>query len=124
MTITQAIAFADRVAANDIEQGIKLKWLSDLDQQLVDEVFNRHNWICVLDFHGYDENTDANNTELLVKAPYDLMYVDYLEMMIHKQHQEIERYNNARLVYERSRARFDNYINQRYMPRGVRALRF
>ena len=124
MTIVQAIALADRVAANDIEQAIKLKWLSDLDLQLVDEVFNRHRGTCIQNFNGYDETTDANSTELLVKAPYDMLYVDYLEMRIHQQHKEIERYNNARLIYERSRARFDNYINSHYMPHGVCALRF
>lgn len=123
MTILQAIRAADAVAHNDIEEQTKVLWLSWLEGQLVAEVLNCHEGT-ECSFEGFDEQTDPEQTELLAKPPYDEFYVDYLVMRIYYLIQDIERYNNAALVYAESLRRWKNEINRRYPPKGVSALRF
>lgn len=123
MTILEAIATADVAAQNDIEQDQKVKWLSNLDGQICDTILNKHDGT-ETEFHPYDETTDQETTQLLVPPPYDELYVDYLVMRFHLYQMEIERYNNAALVYAESLRKFAAYINKHYMPKGLKALAF
>ena len=123
MKIIEAIIKADLTAPNDIEQETKVGWLSTVDGLISREILNTHCGTEV-EFDGYDEDTDLEETDLLAPWPYDELYVDYLVMRTHLVHQEIERYNNAALVYAESLRRLEGYINKRYPHKTVRALRF
>lgn len=123
MTIYQAITEADHLCHNDIEPELKLQWLSRLDGQLADRVLNKHCGTKV-EFDGYDEETDTASTELLAKPPYDELYVRFLIMKIYLAQEDIERYNNAALVYAEALRRWEYHINTTYRPHGVPALRF
>jgi hypothetical protein len=123
MTIIEAIFLADGTADNDIEQDIKLRWLSALDQKLAAGVYGTHVGTEV-DFHGYDDTTDQSETELLVPAPWDELYVDYLTMRIYLMQNEIDRYNNAAVVYAESLRQFLHDYNTTHMPKAAGPLRF
>ena len=123
MKIIDAMLEADLRAPNDIEQAQTLRWLSRLDGQLADGTFGTH-VDTEVEFTGYDENTDMENTDLLVGPPYDGMYVDYLVMNIYLLQQEIQRYNNAALVYAESLRRWQNWYNKSHVPKTAGHLRF
>ena len=123
MKIIDAILLADASADNDIEQAVKLQWLSALDGKLAEEVCNKHVDTAV-DFRGYDETTDMKETELLVPDPWSELYPDYLEMRIYLLQKEIDRYNNAAMVYAESLRQWVNWFNKRHMPVSYGALRF
>ena len=65
------------------------------------------------------ENTDPD-TKLLVPAPFDEIYLRYLEAQIHYRNQEEERCNNATDAYNELWAQFRNYYNRQHMPKGTR----
>ena len=66
-------------------------------------------------FKGYDPETDAD-TELLVPAPYDEVYVFWLESRIDYSNSEIARYNNSISNYNAAYNAYANYYNRRNMP--------
>ena len=123
MKIIEAIMLADGTARNDIEQAVKLQWLSTVDGLLAREVFDQYEGTEV-NFQGYDGETDQKETDLLAPAPWDELYVNYLVMRIYLIQEEIERYNNAALVYAESLRRFENHMNQTHRHKSIRALRF
>ena len=51
-----------------------------------------------VEFTGYDASTDQN-TEMLVPAPFDEMYIRWLEAQIDYTNQEYLKYNNAMSLF-------------------------
>lgn len=105
MTIAQCIQMVDTQKPNTVGDNVKVRWLSVLDQRITKEI---HAAFCdAPTFEGYDEYT-AMDTELLVPAPYDEIYVHWLAAQIDFAQAEYNRYNveiaifdNDMLAYER-----------------------
>lgn len=123
MTIAQAIAAADLTAPNDIEPETKMFWLSRVEGQLADLIYNTHEGT-EREIPEFTRETDPETTELSAPYPYDELYVDYLVMRINLVHQEIQRYNNSAMVYAESLRRFQDFFNKQHMHKGVPALAF
>lgn len=68
-------------------------------------------------FTGYDDNTDLQ-TELLVPAPYDEVYLRWMEAQIDYHNGEYDRYNNAMDMYNTAFTGYQNYYNRTHMPKG------
>lgn len=97
MTIIKAIERADTQINNAIPAEEKLRWLSALDGQLYSEVISHYAGApSTMPSYSYDGDM---STELMVPAPYDELYVDYLVMRIHLAHGDIDRYNAAAALY-------------------------
>ena len=122
MTIREAISKADANIGNTYDAKEKIQWLSTLDQRVKLLIIDTHEGAEDVIFHGYDENTDLD-TMLLVPAPFDEIYLRYLEAQIHYRNQEEDRCNNATDAYNLLWAEFRNYYNRQHMPKGTR-LRF
>ena len=123
MTILECMAAADRSRQNQIEPFVKLKWLEKLDGQIAREVFNTHRHTAV-PLPVYNEETDVTEQELLVKAPWDEMYVHWLCMRIDLELEEMELYKADGELFSTIYQRWLNDFNRTHMPRSVRALRF
>lgn len=122
MKIREAISQVDANVGNTYTQKEKISWLSTLDQRVKALIVDTHEGAEDVIFHGYKENTDPD-TELLVPAPFDEIYLRYLEAQIHYRNQEEDRCNNATDAYNVLWAEFRNYYNRQHMPKGTR-LRF
>jgi len=121
MTIIEAITRVDTVKPNTYSQTEKIKWLSELDGIIKAEIIDTHEGGENVAFSGYTTETDPN-TKLLVPAPYDEVYVRYLEMQIDYANNEYGKYNNSMVMYNSVYTAFEKHYNRDHMPisRGSR----
>lgn len=117
MKIIEAINRVDALKRNTYSQPDKVQWLSRVDQMVKRHIIDTHEGAEAVTFTGYDDATDLN-TELLVPAPYDELYLRWMEAMIDFHNGEYGKYNNAVDMFNTSYAAFQNYYNRTHMPKG------
>lgn len=123
MTLIEAITRIDTLKPNTYTQQEKIKWLSMLDGIIKYEIIDTHEGADEVSFVGYDENTNLA-TELLVPAPYDDIYIRWLETRIDYTNGEYARYNNALQAYNDVYSDFCKYYNRIHMPKGNKSWSF
>lgn len=114
MNLAAAIQMADEIRDNEIPAKTKAKWLYDMDGQLWIDVVSRYEG-GDLEKPDYDEEAEPeefDRYELMIPAPYDGLYVDYLVLRIDLANGDIDRYNNGSAVFERQRQIWANYYNR------------
>lgn len=117
MTIMDALYRIDEVKPNSYSQAEKMKWLSSLDGVIKSEIIDTHEGGEAVIFNGYDEATDLSTT-LLVPAPYDDIYLRWLETQIDYANGEYGKYNNSMAMYNTAYTSYANYYNRAHMPIG------
>ena len=60
----------------------------------------------------------ATRTVLLIPAPYDEVYLRFLEAQMDYANGEFERFNNSNAMYAAAWSAFVNYYNRTHMPLG------
>ena len=115
MTIMDAIYRIDALKPNSYSQSEKIKWLSTLDGLVKSEIIDTHEGGKDIVFSGYDENTDLS-TVLLISAPYDVIYLRWLEAQIDYANGEYGKYNNSLVAYNDAYSVFQKYYNRTHMP--------
>ena len=119
MTIRDVISQVDANLANTYTQKEKISWLSLLDKRIKAMIIDTHEGAENVTFNGYEENTDPD-TVLLVPAPFDEIYLRWMESQIHYRNQEEDRCNNATDAFNMLWAEYRNYYNRQHMPLGTR----
>ena len=119
MKIIEAIQAVDTLKPNTYSELEKIQWLSKLDSTIKTEIIDTHEGADDITFNGYDENTSLE-TELLVKAPYDDIYVSWLESRIDYANGEYAKYNNSTTVFNIAYTSFERYYNKSHMPKGTK----
>lgn len=119
MKIIEAIQAVDTLKPNTYSELEKIQWLSKLDSTIKTEIIDTHDGADDITFNGYDENTSLE-TELLVKAPYDDIYVSWLESRIDYANGEYAKYNNSTTVFNTAYTSFERYYNKSHMPKGTK----
>lgn len=117
MTIMDAISRVDALKPNSYTELEKIAWLSKLDGAIKKEIIDTHEDGENIAFHGYDSDTPVE-TELLVKAPYDDLYLYWLESRIDYYNGEYARYNNTVTTFNAAYAAFESFYNRAHMPKG------
>ena len=117
MTISEAISRANAVKPNTYSDADKIRWLSTLDGFIKSDIIDTHEGGEDVVFNGYDENTSLE-TELLVLAPHDHIYVHWLEAQIDYANDEYDRYENTMDMYNTAYTNYKNYYNRTHMPIG------
>lgn len=118
MTLIEAINRLDALKFNAYSQSEKISWLSKLDMMVRTQILDNHEGHPAPSFSGYTEDTPLN-TVLLVPAPFDEMYLRWMEAQIDYYNGENERYNNAIVLFN---ALFDSYANhytRNHRPRSA-----
>ena len=111
MLISEAIEITDRIKPNAYGREEKVKWLSDIDMQIYEEIIKTH----IGDeriFNGYDGDTDINGTELLAQNPYDELYIHGLKRQIDLNNEEYSKYNNDCLLFNSVYTNFYDWYNR------------
>ena len=116
MKIIEAINRIDSLKHNTYTQSDKVAWLSRLDTMVKKHIIDTHEGDEVT-FTGYDDSTDLQ-AELLVPAPYDEMYLRWLEAQIDYHNGEYDKYNNATDIFNTAYEGYQNYYNRTHMPKG------
>ena len=117
MTILEAINRIDSLKHNTYTQNDKVAWLSRLDSMVKRLIIDTHEGGEDITFTGYNDSTPVN-TELLVPAPFDEMYLRWLEAQIDYTNGEYDKYNNSILMYQTADEGYANYYNRNHMPKG------
>ena len=123
MTIMEAIYRIDEVKPNSCSNAEKIKWLSSLDGAIKGEIIDTHEGGSDITFNGYAEDSDLS-TVLLVSAPYDDVYLRWLEAMIDYTNGEYDKYNNSYIAYNDAYSQYEMYYNRTHMPKQKGKFRF
>ena len=115
MTIAEAISKVDALKPNTYTPEDKVDWLSALDSRVKSQIMDAHISHCHIHFYGYDSVLDQE-TELLVPAPYDEMYLRWLEAMIDYHNSEDDRYNNAITLFNNAYEGYKKHYTRTHMP--------
>ena len=115
MTIAEAIYRIDEIKPNGYSPSEKIKWLSSLDGTIKTEIVDTHEGREAVQFKGYNDNTDLD-TKLIVDAPYDDIYLRWLESRIDYSNGEYGKYNNSATAFNESYSRFSKWYNREHMP--------
>ena len=115
MTIIEAINAIDALKPNTYSQADKIRWLSGLDGLIKREIIDTHEGADAVVFNGYNEETPLD-TKLLVDAPYDEIYLMWLEAKIDYTNKEYGKYNNSVLMYNNSYRAFWRHYNRTHTP--------
>lgn len=116
MTIQQAIDMADSLnRGNKYDNEIKIKWLSDLDMKVADEIIRKHEDGKDFEFKGYDDNT-AGETKLLIPEPYSDAYIHYLHSKMDLFNNDSERYQTSAAAFYSAYNEYAAYYNREHLP--------
>ena len=117
MTIAEAISKVDALKPNTYTPEDKVGWLSTLDARVKTQIIDAHCGCEPVYFYGYDSLADQE-TELLVHAPYDEMYLRWLEAMIDYHNNEHEGFNNAIMLFNNAYDGYKRYYTRNHMPKS------
>ena len=117
MTIAEAISKVDTLKPNTYTIEDKLGWLSTLDTRVMTQIIETHELDEPIYFYGYDDPEDLE-IDLLVPAPYDEMYLRWLEAMIDYHNSEDERYNNAIILFNNAYEGYKTHYTRTHMPKS------
>ena len=117
MTIIEAINKIDSFKPNSYTQDDKIAWLSELDGIIKAEIIDTHEGSEDVTFNGYEVDM-ALDTSMLVPAPYDDIYLKWLEAKIDYLNGELAKYNNSMTMYNSAYSVFERYYNRTHMPIG------
>lgn len=117
MTIMDSINRIDTLKPNRYDISEKIKWLSTLDERIMNEIIVTHEASEGIVFNGYTEET-ALTTKLLAPSPYDELYLYWLEAQIDYWNGEYGKYNNSIAMFNTAYTAFVNHYNRTHMPKG------
>jgi F0F1-type ATP synthase gamma subunit len=112
ITINDAISYFDAQCPNQYSQEEKIKWLSELDEQIYNDVIALREGADNIEFNGYDN--DSLNTELLVETPYTEIYRYWLEKSVDFSNREITAMNNAIAMYNNYLDDYTSWYNRQH----------
>ena len=115
MKISEALSLIDDLKHNTYSDADKIRWLSELDGRIKEDIVDTHEDAELVSFTGYDVDTDRS-TELIAKAPHDDIYIKYLEAKIDYANGESGKYNNSIIAFNDVYSAFRNYYNRKHMP--------
>ena len=116
MTIQEALDMADQLKPNMMITPVKIRFINEIEGKIWEEIIMQH-------VHTPGEgvrpeyNTDTDpGTDLIVPAPYDMVYVYWLIAQIDHMTMEMDQYNNDRLLFEDAYGNFNDYWTRTRMP--------
>ena len=115
MTIREAINRLDALIFNTYTNDDKVHWLSLLDTRVKQQIVDTHEGGQHVIFSGYTSET-PDTTVLLVPAPYDEVYLRWMEAQIHYHNGEYDKYNAAIILYNTAFDAYAGYYNKYHMP--------
>lgn len=119
MTICHAIARYDTLYPNTFAYHEKLRWLSELDGVVFNDILSAYSDSGITEFEGYDIRTDKH-TDLLVPFPYDDIYIKYLSVMCDSVNGDSIRYQNSYILFNTAYSRFADYWNRTHRAKETK----
>lgn len=117
MKVREAIDRIDSLKHNTYTFGEKIEWLSRLDGLIKNQIIDTHEGGEDVLYQPYTEKD--MDRDLLIGAPYDEIYIRWLECQIDYYNGEINRYNNSQMMYQAVYENYQRFYNRTHMPIGV-----
>lgn len=117
MKLSEAISRTDDLKHNTFTQQDKICWVNQVDMKVKLQLIDTHEGGADAEFCGYDEHTDPD-TELLIPAPFDEIYLLWMQAQIDYHNGEYARYNNSAERYNTAWSEYRNHYNRTHMPKG------
>ena len=115
MRINEAINRLDSLKFNTYSQEDKVGWLSRLDNMVKKQIIDAHEGAESVSFVGYTADTPMD-TILLVPAPYDEVYLRWMEAQIDYHNGEYDKYNNAIIMFNTAFEAYQSHYNSTHKP--------
>lgn len=116
MKLSEAISSADSLKrGNKFDNEIKIRWLSELDMRVADEIIRKHEDGKSFEFGGYDEQTPGE-TELLIPEPYTDAYIHYLHSKMDLFNNDYERYQSSTAAFYAAYQDYAAFYNREHLP--------
>jgi hypothetical protein len=122
MKIVQAINRIKKLKPHRFPDTEIIGWLSTLDATVKTEVIDTHEGGENIVFAGYDDLTPTS-TELLIPAPYDEVYLFWLEAKIDYWNGEYGHYNNSISMFNAAFEAYKSQYNDTHMPKGCKTFK-
>lgn len=123
MKISEAISRLDSLKSNTFGQEEKVQWLSELDWRVKREIIDTHEGWEDIPFDGY-QGSEPLETELLVRAPWDAVYLRWMEAMVDYHNGELDKYKNSHALFNTAWEEYAAWYNRTYMPLRTRVKYF
>ena len=119
MTLIEAITRIKTLKPNTFLKQDIIRWLSILDGIIKKEIIDTHEGGESVTFNGYNEQSDLT-VDMLVPAPYDDIYIRWLEAQMDYANGEYNKYNNSVAIYNEAYTNYERYYNRTHMPIGTK----
>ena len=116
MNIQEALDMADQMKPNMMPRETKIRFLSELDGIIYEELVMKHEHTAAEAVKpAYDNDTD-DGTELIMPAPYDMIYAYWLMSKIDLLNMEMDKYNNDRALFDNAYGTASDWWTRERMP--------
>ncbi|MBP3410075.1 MAG: hypothetical protein J6M10_03670 [Clostridia bacterium] len=115
MTIAEAISRVDEIKPNRFTQKQKIEWLENIEGQIYQEMVLPNENPGKICFDGFPADVDVG-TKLIAPAPYDEVYVLYLQCRIDLGNAELKKYNNSMLMFNSAYATLKDWWKRAHRP--------
>ena len=115
MNVTEIIVAVDRLRPNGYDQEEKIRWLSEIEGMIVDEILNMAEGNDI-EFEGYKYEVDAEKETLLPDRFTDI-YIHYLKAKIELNDDELTQYNKEVMVYQSAYNQYAAWYRRNHMPK-------
>ncbi len=116
MKIGQLLSTIDKIKPNTIESEDKFEWINEIEGLIYNNIFAKAADTS-FNFTPYDFEKDQD-TDILVPAPYEAMYIHYLSAKIDFWEGDINSYNNNMSLYNELYDNFAAFYRRNNMPKG------
>ncbi len=113
MKVCEAIAQIDSLRPNTVDEKTKRFWLTRVDQYVFKEIVSQRAGAEGKTFTPYGDGDGER--ELLVPAPYDELYLFYLEGMIYYATRELDKMSSSMALYNQA---MNDYKNRYFSEHG------
>lgn len=120
MTIQDAIDQVEHLWPSDYDSGDFIIWLNRVENQIYNEIILTHEGGEAIERPAFDEDTDFEETTLLAPAPYDELYLYYLEYQIDYNNIEPDKAGNSMAMFSAAYQAFADWYNRTHAPKGIK----
>jgi hypothetical protein len=121
MKLSDAIDIVDRLKRNQFSLEDKIRWIADLDEQILEEVIKpREGAEEYASWERYGTTAEELNRELIVPNVYAEIYTYKLAMEIDYANGELNKYANDQILYNKLMSAYQNWYNHYHMVKPKR----